>query len=250
MLASGSLALAGLGLRARIASRLFSAALLLGSGALLAACGTTRRADASIEDRDAPFVLDSDGDGLCDDTELSRGTDPSRADTDGDGFPDLVEIQIYADGLMIDSPDRDDLVVLPTERLATLAVPLTFSVRGTGGTYVGGFAARPRPLADTSSANDFYLRAAALAATPTANARLVEGERVLGVVGRTLLTYQVDFEYREDALIECMRAYPFAYQLKLQDGNIVGVQSRILVVAPRGMEPGRGEWCPVTDGCF
>ncbi len=89
---------------------------------------------------------------------------------------------------MIHSPARDDLVVLPTERLATLAVPL--------------------------------------------------------------LTYQVDFEYRDDALIECMRAYPFAYQLKLQDGNIVGVQSRMLLVAPRGMEPGRGAWCPATDGCF
>lgn len=207
--------------------------------------------DAAIgEDRDAPIVLDSDGDGLCDDTERARGTDPERADTDGDGFPDLVEIHASADALMTESPDRDDVVVLPVERLATASVPLTFTVRATGGTYVGGFAARPRPLGDASSANDFFLGASAVTATPSTNVALIDGELFAGVIGRTLLTYQVDFEYRDDALLECMRIYPFTYQVKLQDESLVGLQSRLLLVAPRGMEPGRGAWCPTTDGCF
>lgn len=206
--------------------------------------------DAAVPERDAAPIRDSDGDGLCDDTELSRGTDPTNADTDGDGFSDLVEIHVYGDALMIDSPDRDDLVVLPTDRLATSSIPLTFTVRGEGGSYVGGFSARPRPLADTTSANDFFLRASAVAGTPPANVGLVEEERFVGVVGRTLFTYQLDFEYRGDALIDCMRAYPFTYLVKLEDGSIVGSQTRILLVAPRGMEPGTGAWCADADFCF
>jgi len=225
--------------------------LLLALAALGApACGSPPRSDAGPRP-DAPVgIFDSDGDGICDDTERSRGTDPLSTDTDGDGFSDLVEIHIYSDALMIDSPDRDDLVVLPVERLATASVPLTFSVRGEGGSYVGGFSARPRVLGDDTSANDFYLRATAVAATPPANVAQLEAERFVGVVGRTLFTYQIDFEYRDDALLECMRAYPFTYQLKLEDGSIVGIQSRILLVAPRGMEPGVGDWCPPTAGCF
>jgi hypothetical protein len=213
-------------------------------------CGGRAQPDAAVEDRDAPFVRDTDGDGLCDDTERARGTDPQLADTDGDGFPDLVEIQAGTDALSLRSPNRDHLVVLLVERLAVASLPLTFTVRATGGTYVGGFAARPRPLADASSANDFFLRASAVTATPATNVTVIDGELFAGVVGRTLLTYQVDFEYRDDALLECMRVYPFTYQVKLQDQSLVGLQSRLLLVSPRGMEPGRGAWCPTTDGCF
>lgn len=214
----------------------------------VAGCGHHNSPDAAAH-RDTPEILDRDGDGLCDGTELARGLDPESADTDGDGFSDLTELQINADPLMIDSPDRDTLVVLPTERLATTSVAFTYTVRGEGGSYVGGFSARPRPLADETSANDFFLSAVAVAATPPEHAALIEGERFVGVVGRTLLSYQVDFEYRDDALIECMRAYPFSYQVKLEDGNIVGYQQRILLVAPRGMEPGNGPWCGV-GACF
>ena len=216
----------------------------------IAGCGPRPGTDASvIVEDDAAAPSDSDGDGLCDDTELSRGTDPRNADTDGDGFSDLVEIHVLGDALMVDSPDRDDLVVLPTDRLQTTSVALTYTVRGEGGSYVGGFSARPRPLGDTTTANDFFLRATAVAGTPPANIGLVEEERFVGVVGRTLFTYQLDFEYRDDALIDCMRAYPFTYLVKLEDGSIVGAQSRILLVAPRGMTPGNGPWCGV-GACF
>jgi hypothetical protein len=234
---------------ARVALVLAGATLAASALACAGGCSGPSRPDASF-DRDATFVLDNDGDGLCDDTELARGTDPFDPDTDGDGFPDLVEIQIYADALMIDSPDRDDLVALRVERLSTSATPLTFTVRATGGTYVGGFAARTRPLGDETSANDYFLRASAVTATPSTNVANIDGEVFAGVIGRTLLTYQIDFEYRDDALIECMRAYPFSYQLKLQDQSLVGVQSRILLVAPNGMQPGSGTWCPPTSACF
>lgn len=39
--------------------------------------------------------LDSDGDGLSDDIEMSFGTNPFRADTDGDGANDYAEINKY-----------------------------------------------------------------------------------------------------------------------------------------------------------
>ena len=35
---------------------------------------------------------DSDGDGLCDNTEGELGTDPQAIDSDGDRLPDLIEV--------------------------------------------------------------------------------------------------------------------------------------------------------------
>ncbi len=238
------------GARAR-ASRLAIAVACAAAPTLaVAGCGNRGGPDAHVEMPDAPANLDTDGDGLCDFTELSRGTAVENADTDGDGFSDLVEIHLSSDPLMIDSPDRDDLVVLPTDRLATTSVSLTYSVRAEGGTYVGGFSARPPSLGDGTTAGEHFFRATAVTATPLSNVALIDGERFVGVVGRTLFTYQLDFEYRGDALVECMRAYPFSYQVKLEDGNIVGLQNRVLLVAPRGMEPGSGAWCQTTTSCF
>lgn len=220
----------------------------------VAACGPGPRAsDAAVPlGTDVPIARhsDSDGDGLCDATEIARGLDPGRIDTDGDGFSDLVELQLDADPLSIRSPDRSQLVTLHTDRLAPSSVALTYTVRGEGGSYVGGFSARTRPFADPSTANDFFASASAVAATPSGQVAAIEGERFLGVVGRTLFTYQVDFEYRGDSLIDCMRVYPFTYQVKLEDGSIVGFQARILLVTPRGQTPGAGQWCVPSDGCY
>ena len=44
-------------------------------------------------------VGDRDGDGLSDDAEVRRGTDPNRADTDGDGLGDGFEVQYGFDPL-------------------------------------------------------------------------------------------------------------------------------------------------------
>lgn len=49
--------------------------------------------------------IDSDGDGLADEEEEKRGTDPSNPDSDGDGLSDGEEIQYGADPL---DPDTDD----------------------------------------------------------------------------------------------------------------------------------------------
>ncbi len=59
--------------------------------------------------------LDSDHDGLPDDDERARGTDPTREDTDGDGVADGVEVLAGTDPLDRTStiPSTDFYVVLP-----------------------------------------------------------------------------------------------------------------------------------------
>ncbi|MFZ5439064.1 MAG: VWA domain-containing protein [Myxococcota bacterium] len=44
------------------------------------------------------WAVDADGDGLPDDEEAARQTDPLLADTDGDGFDDLFELRRVGDG--------------------------------------------------------------------------------------------------------------------------------------------------------
>ncbi len=221
----------------------------LHSLAALSGCPTPPRVDVGRSDAVEP-VRDTDGDGLCDRTERERGLDLTNPDTDSDGFSDLVELQIYADPLAIDSPDRNSVVTLITDRLATVNTALTFTVIGEGGDYSGAFLARPRPFGMGEGAADSYLQTTAIGATPVANVRGRMGPTFQGVVGRTLLTYDVSFEYRDDATITCMNAYPFNYQAKLDDVGTVGTQARILLTAPRNMEPGAGDWCVPVGGCF
>src|SRR5690606_26148017 len=59
---------------------------------LLSALTRVARADSDPE-AGAPVCegLDSDGDGLCDATEIESGTSPLRRDTDGDSIPDGEE---------------------------------------------------------------------------------------------------------------------------------------------------------------
>lgn len=59
-------------------------------------------------------AVDSDGDGLSDDDERGRGTDPGDADTDGDGLGDGDEVALGTDPLDPDSdgdgiPDGDEV---------------------------------------------------------------------------------------------------------------------------------------------
>ena len=217
--------------------------------AALTGCPSPPRVDAGRTDAVEP-VRDTDSDGLFDRTERERDLDLTNPDTDNDGFSDLVEFQIYADPLAIDSPDRTAVVMLLTDRLATVNTALTFTVRGEGGDYSGAFIARPRPFGMGESAADLYLQTTAIGATPVANVRGLAGPTFQGVVGRTLLTYDVSFQYVGDATITCMSAYPFTYQSKLDDVGAVGTQSRILITAPRNMEPGVGTWCVPVGGCF
>jgi hypothetical protein len=231
-------------------------ALLLTMGIALASCGRPRpppipAIDAGPDDTGPPPQLDSDGDGLCDRDENERRTDPFSADTDVDGFSDYVESVTGSDPFLIDSPNRDLLVFLRDEDGSYVDVPISFSVRGVGETFSGAYAPQPVLIPDDgTTATTFYAGGRTAGASPMENVRgTTEDERFRGVFGRTLLAFSMRFEQRQSPR-GCMRAYPFAYTLKRDDGSYAGNVFRWLVIAPNGMQPGApgAIWCGPADG--
>jgi hypothetical protein len=71
--------------------------------------------DAPGMDYGPPAPRDDDADGLSNEDELARGTDPNAADTDGDGYEDGVEVLAGTDPANSTSliPAEDFYVVLP-----------------------------------------------------------------------------------------------------------------------------------------
>lgn len=201
---------------------------------------------------DAPDVRDNDGDGLCNGTESTLGLDPDVADTDGDGYPDAVEYSVGTNARMLDSPARDAVVFLSGARDSVIDASVTFSVRGSGQTFVAAFATGtsflPHPERD---AFRYFAGARGIGAVPMENVIAIEGERFVGVRSRALLVYTITFRTPENET-DCMRMHPYIYQLQdTAEGRVYGQARRWLVVAPPGMAPGRGEWCalPVGGGC-
>lgn len=222
----------------------------------LASCGRPRpppivAMDAGPDDTGPPPQQDSDGDGLCDRDENERRTDPLSSDTDLDGFSDYVESLTGSDPFMLDSPNRDLLVFLHEENDAFIDVPISFSVRGIGETFLGSYTAQPVLIADDgTTAATFYAGGRTAGASPMENVRgATDDERYRGVFGRTLLAFSMRFEQRQSPR-GCMRAYPFAYTLKRDDGSYAGTVYRWLVIAPTGMQPGASGavWCGPADG--
>ncbi len=207
--------------------------------------------DAGPGDTGPTPEQDTDGDGLCDLDETERRTDPLSADTDADGFSDYVESVTGSDPFMIGSPNRDLLVFLREDDGAYIDVPISFSVRGIGETFLGSYLAQPMLIPDDgTTALTFYAGGHSAGASPMENVRgASEDERFRGVFGRTLLAFSMRFEQRQ-APRGCMRAFPFGYSLKRDDGSYAGTVIRWLVIAPTGMQPGApgAVWCGPSDG--
>ncbi len=231
-------------------------AALLGS-TLLAGCPDDppgappdRDAGGGGPDANDPF-LDSDGDGLCNDTEHTRGTDPFAPDTDADGYSDWVEVVFGFDALLPASPDREAVFTLTESEAAETIVPVVVLVRGRGEDYSGALEALDGrdPLGIT--ARDFHTGSVALYANPPENVAAVEpeAERFRIVVGLTELHYEARFAFGDNLVRRCLRAYPFRYAIKRSDGRIVSSLRKLLVIVPEGGSVARSEWCAPDPPC-
>jgi hypothetical protein len=192
---------------------------------------------------------DTDGDGLCDYDEGQVGTRSDHADTDLDAFSDLVEVSVGSDPLSAASPDRESVVYLDGAEGETVRATIQIVVEGGGEHYDGAFRPIPQLVEDGLDAQDFYASARAVAAAPASNVAGYDesGQRFLAVRGRTLLIFEVTLEFRGEAR-PCMRAYPFQYVVKREDGAITAVETFTLVIVPEDA-PSASRWCAPVP-CF
>jgi hypothetical protein len=195
---------------------------------------------------------DADGDGVCDDTEVSRGLDPRRPDTDGDGWPDGVELALSFDARTPMSPPRDRVDALSESAGATVTRPIYVTVRGEGETYSGAFGASYALDAFGEDAASHYVSARAVGAMPPENVAVIEeaAQTFRGVRGRTTLIFEVTFGMNEVIPRACVRAFAWRYLVKRDTGGTVAVPRYVLVVAPPGSTTFTGPWCAPPPGCF
>jgi len=228
--------------------------------ALVAGCSDSRPpappgsdGDVTLKDGsslDAP-AGDTDGDGLCNDTEAMRGTDPTRPDTDGDGYTDYREVIYGFDPTLPDEPGTDQVFILRESPDSSVQVTVTEPVRGSGQDFVGAFEAESVRGTDTD-AGDFHVGSVALTANPTDNVAVVDGEAQTfrGVVGTTQLVYEVRFEFGDNLPRSCAHAYPFRYNIKRSDGRLVGSPRFLLLVLPPDERLATTAWCAPPESCL
>lgn len=203
-------------------------------------------------DGSAAVPRDTDGDGLCDGSELSYGTDPANADTDDDGLPDRVEVELGYKPARPDSPSREALTFLGESELASRQLVVAHIVRGDGENYTGAFEALPVKDRLDLTALDFYRESLAVGATPMENVFDVapEEQRFYAVSGRTQLVFEVRFEFGQNVPRLCARAYPFRYHIKRSDGALMYAARSLLIVLPPGDRLDTTEWCVYEGGCI
>lgn len=234
--------------------------LLLTACALLAGCPDTVAPPAGTLDAgdggpgpDAidPYI-DSDDDGLCNNTEFGRGTDPFSGDTDADGYSDWMEISFGFDPLLPASPDRTIVSTMSEAPEAGAEVRVPVLVRGQGEDYAGAFEGLPARDPELLFARDFFSSAIALHASPPDHVTSVEAEAQIFrlVRGDTELVFEVRFAMGENAERRCLRAYPWRYTVKRSDGRLVAAERFILVIVPQGETFRSASWCAPTLPCI
>lgn len=196
--------------------------------------------------------IDTDGDGLCDDTELAWGTLVEEADSDGDGFNDRIERDLGFFPLLPDSPDRESLLFLTENEASSVQLSVVRTVRGLGESYLGGFTSLPTSDRLGVTARSFLQAAVAVGAMPDENVAEVvaEEQRFTGVVGRTQLFFEVRFGFGDELPRGCGRVFPFRYTVKRDDGTTFLNRRYLIVVTPRSQRLENIEWCVAEGGCI
>ena len=194
---------------------------------------------------------DTDGDGLCDLTEIRLGTDPTKADTDGDGYPDWHETSNRSDAASGSEPPPADLSTLVESPTSTVSWGTTARVSGSGATYFPDFLAAlsDDPFGTTASA--FYVGTRALDASPRDNVGRIDTAtgQFQGVVGTTQLFFVSDFAYGTVPTRGCLRLYSFYVRVKTDTGSYVAAKKGYLLVGPAGASPLTGPWCDPPSPC-
>lgn len=199
---------------------------------------------------DAPFA-DTDGDGLCDGTEDTRGTDPTSPDTDGDGYTDYREVIYAYDPTLPEEPGTDVVHILRENPESSVQVTVTETVRGGGQDFTGAFEAETVRGTDID-AGDYHVDSVALSANPPDNVAVIEedAETFRGVVGTTQLVFEVRFEFGDNLARLCAHAYPFRYNIKRSDGRLVGSPRFLLLVLPPDERLETTSWCAPPESCL
>lgn len=233
--------------------------LLVLSQVLGSACaGTSSGSDAgprdtggdTLPDGQVPSGNDTDSDGLCDDTELRHGTSITDPDTDDDGFPDLVEVSFDSDPLAPASPDRDHVYYLREVPTSTVQAVAEVVLRGRGNTFLGAIQPLDAYDRDELLATDFLTGVEAVLASPMDHVTAIEGDRFSRVNGNTRLVWNANFAFGGHEARRCIRAFPFAFEIKRdEDSAFVQSDQDLLVIQPDA-ELDIVEWCSTLDGCI
>lgn len=205
------------------------------------------RAGSGAADGGEPTAYDGhdrDGDGVCDATELGIGSDPDRADSDGDGLPDFTEIISGFSATDPMLPEPDQVGFLADAAQAELEVQVRLTAEGSGQGYTGEFGSATSFDPEGRSAKDFFEGAVARGADPPDNVRGLDAasERFTSVLGKTRLSFELQFRYGLEQAASCTASYPYSYRLKEDNGRIASVRNFLLVITPTNVA-GRPPFC-------
>ncbi len=196
--------------------------------------------------------IDTDGDGLCDETEAAAGTDPERTDSDGDGIPDMNERGSGFDPLDPDSPGLDRQAFLPEAVGASAQILAEVRVEGQGESFTGEVVSLGAVAAQGLTAADLGPDVEAVSADPADHAYDLQpaAGRFGAVQGETVLSFAIGFTFTDQQPAGCVRGLPFSFGVKRTDSDaLLGRRRYLIVLHPDREAADEWQWC-VPSSCI